>query len=99
MSMTRWAKAHTAPAVVSGLSAEIGMTSPLGGSPRRAAAIFAPPQSLGCSRHDRAAGGSGAPRSGSAVANALKQNRAVHPEMLANIRVWQQQPMTRRRLL
>jgi len=69
--MTRWAKARTAQAVVSGLSAEICITSPLGGSPRKVAAIFAPPQSLACSRHDRAAGGSGAPRSGSAVANAL----------------------------
>src|SRR6516165_6475941 len=72
----RWAKARTARPVVSGLSAEIGMTSQLGGSPRKVAAIFAPPQSLACSRHDRAVGGSGAPRSGSAVADALEQDRA-----------------------
>ena len=98
MSMTRWAKVRTAQAVVSGLSAEIGMTSPLGGSPRRAAAIFATPQSLACSRHDRAAGGNDAPQSGSAVANVFEQDRPpVHPEMLANIRLWQ--PVTRRRLL
>jgi len=73
MSMTRWAKARIARAVVSGLSAEIGMKSPLGGSPRKAAAIFAPPQSPACSSHVRATGGSGAFRSRSAVENALEQ--------------------------
>ena len=70
MSMTRGAKARTARAVVSGSSAEIGMTSPLGGSPGTAAAVFAPPRSLACSRRTRATGGDGASRSGSADRNA-----------------------------
>jgi len=72
MSMTSEAKARTARAAVSGSSAEIGMTSPLGGSQGTAAAVFAPPQSLACSRRTRATGGSGASRSGSADWNALE---------------------------
>src|SRR5438046_10653965 len=58
------------PGAVSGSSAEIGMTSPLGSSQRTAAAAFAPPQSLACSRRTRATGGGGASRSGSADWNA-----------------------------
>jgi AmmeMemoRadiSam system radical SAM enzyme len=54
MSMTRGARARTARAAVGGSSAEIGMTSPLGGSQGTAAAVFAPPQSLACSRRTRA---------------------------------------------
>ncbi|WP_198400103.1 AmmeMemoRadiSam system radical SAM enzyme [Bradyrhizobium pachyrhizi] len=73
MSMTRAVKARIALAAVSGSSAEIGMTSPAGGSPRMAVAVFAPPQSLSCSRHARAAGGGGASRSGSADGNSLER--------------------------